>query len=62
MIRAPDPNTLLRTTPFSAPPFVHIPEEPRPLSKLAYAPRSTLLRPLRDVWTGVIKDMVNHTP
>lgn len=62
MIRAQDPNTLLKTTPFSPTPFINVPDEPRPLNKLKLIPRTTLLHPLRDVWNGVIRDTVNLTP
>lgn len=63
MIRAPDPNQLLKSTPFSPPPFFHVPDEPKPLQKLVFRPKTTLFNPLKDVWTGQVKDMpVNFTP
>jgi hypothetical protein len=57
-----DPNLRLKMSPFSPPPFIYIPEEPRENNKLSFAPRSTLLHPLRDVWNGKIKDMVDFRP
>ena len=57
-----DPNLQLKMTPFSPPPFISIPVEPKEHKPLIFAPRSTLFKPLRDVWSGKIKDMVNLEP
>ena len=62
MIRAyqsNDPTQKFQLNPFSPPPFVQIPDEPRELNKLAFAPRTSLL-PLKNIWK--IRDMVNITP
>ena len=57
-----DPNSLLKVNTFSPPPFITIPDEPRPLNKLTFAPRTTLLNPMRNVWTGTIRDHINRDP
>ncbi len=57
-----DPNQRLKMNPFSPPPFIQLPVEPKENNKLTFAPRSSMLHPLRDVWLGKIKDMVDTRP
>lgn len=57
-----DPNIMLKMSPFSPPPFVHIPDEPKELNKLTFAPRNSMLHPLRHTWLNRIKDMVDVRP
>jgi|GEM_PF-3832813 len=57
-----DPNLKFKMTPFSPPPFIQIPDEPMDNKRLIFKPRTSLMNPLRDVWDGKIKDMVNLEP
>lgn len=55
-----DPNSKFKMTPFSPPPFINIPDEPKELNKLVFAPKNSLLNPMKNNWN--IRDMVNMTP
>lgn len=57
-----DPNLIFKMTPFTPPPFIHIPEEPKENNKLTFAPKNSMLHPLRDTWMNKIKDMIDVRP
>ena len=54
-----DPNSKFKMTPFSPPPFIQIPTEPKENNKLVFAPKNSDINELKNNWS--LRDMVNMT-